>query len=240
MEHSDAGFPATRWSLIDALVNGPEDEREKAMNVLAQTYWPAIYAFLRHTGKSQQDAIELTQGFFVDVVLQRQLFERADVTSGSLRAFVLVALKRYSIDRHRRETTRGFQVQVSLDDARNEDAVFQQNGETPDQSFMRRWAMAVLEEALRRCENHYRASGKESHWLAFESRVIRPSLSMQPAPSHESIATALKLESPAASIMAIRVVRKRLLALIRQVIAESTSDVSEQEAEYRDMLAFVK
>jgi DNA-directed RNA polymerase specialized sigma24 family protein len=239
MEHSDAGFPATRWSLIDALVNGPQPERDSAMKMLAQTYWPAIYAYLRHSGKTKVDAVELTQGFFTDVIIQRRLFERADATAGSLRSFVLVALKRYAIDCHRREVTRGSLLAVSLDDAEDEDAIYQRNGDSPDESFMRRWALAVLEEALRRCEEHYRASGKESHWLAFESRVIKPSLMMQPAPSHETVAATLKLESAASSVMAVRVVRKRMLALIRQVIAESTSNVSEQEAEYRDILAFV-
>src|SRR5262245_33420534 len=117
MEHSDAGFPATRWSLIDALVNGADSERERAMKLLAQTYWPAIYAYLRHTGKSQHDALELSQGFFAEVVLQRKLFEKADSSCGSLRSFVLTALKRFAIDRHRRDGAKGFS-QVSLDDAR--------------------------------------------------------------------------------------------------------------------------
>jgi hypothetical protein len=71
------------------------------------------------------------------------------------------------------------------------------------------------------------------------SRVIRPSLAVQPAPSNQSVATELKLESPAMSVMAVTGVRKRPLALIPQVIAESTSDVADQEADYRDMLTFV-
>lgn len=238
MEHSDAGFPATRWSLIDALIHGSDRDRDSAMNVLAQTYWPAIYAYLRHSGKSQHQALELTQAFFTEVVLQRQLFHQADERSGSLRSFVIFALKRYAIDQHRRESPYRSPWQLPLDAAREED-MYQQDGETSEALFMRRWALAVLEEALRRCEAHYRATSKAAHWEAFESRIIRPSLTMQSPPSHESLARDLHLDGPASSVMAVRVVRKRLLTLIRQVIAESTKDKAEQEAEFRDILALV-
>lgn len=239
LEHSDAAFPSTRWSLIDAIVKGDDAQRQTASSILANTYWPAIYAFLRKSGTSGEDAAELAQAFFTHVILRRKLFERADPSTGPLRTLILHALKNYATDCQRREGAARTNIPIEPRDLKYEEGLLDHKPFDPDAYFMKRWALAVLQEALRRCEEHYRSAGKASHWLMFEARVIRPSLAMQPPPSHEQIAKSLNLGGPSASIMAVRVVQKRLMALIRQVLAESNHDVKAQEAEFNEVVALL-
>lgn len=237
LERSDAGFPKTRWSLVDLLVQGDMAQRQEALGVLALTYWPAIYASLRQRGKSRNEAQELTQAFFAEIVMGRQLFEQADINRGSLRNLLLVALKRFLIDQHRRTDKPTFRFQVPVEEISQEDEALQEDvALDPDTLFDRRWAVAVLEEALKRCEKHFCSTGKKSHWDAFDMRVIKPSLGTMTVPSHEQIADTLGLSSADDSVSAIRVVRKRLQAILWQVIAETTPDVSEQQLEYQSVL----
>lgn len=122
IQQSQASFPATRWSLIDALAQDDASQREQAMHVLAASYWPAIYAYLRRSGKGREQAVELTQAFFVDVVLERRLFQQADSKRGPLRALLLISLKRFLIDMHRRCTS-----SIRLEYMRLEDLTAEEN-----------------------------------------------------------------------------------------------------------------
>jgi DNA-directed RNA polymerase specialized sigma24 family protein len=48
------------------------ESAESARHALAdfcQSYWPPLYAFLRHRGYSSNDAQDLTQAFFAKLVL---------------------------------------------------------------------------------------------------------------------------------------------------------------------------
>src|SRR5688500_2818259 len=96
-------FPNTSWTLIDAIRDPAHPQHEEASQQLAGRYWPPVYAYLRWSGKNQHEALDLAQGFFATVVLQRKLFEHADGSRGRLRALVLAALKNYLIDEHRHE-----------------------------------------------------------------------------------------------------------------------------------------
>ncbi|MCI0366008.1 MAG: hypothetical protein L0219_19290 [Phycisphaerales bacterium] len=223
--------------MVDAIVSGDFMERQLAMQTLALTYWPPIYAFLRQRGHRRNEAEELTQAFFSEIVIGRKLFEQADIQRGPLRSLLLIALKRFLIDQHRRNDKPVFRLQMPIEDISHEDQNLQQESALePDTAFDRRWAIAVLEEALRRCEQHFVSTGKEGHWSAFELRVVKPAISMGSPPAHELIAKELCLGDPADSVAAVRVVRKRLIALFRQVVAETARDPVAQQSEYDDVI----
>ena len=228
-----AEFPPTHWTYIDALKAKDHPHHLEARETLASLYWPPIYAYLRRRGKSHQDAAELTQAFFADVVLQRRLFERADPQRGRLRLLILTALKHYVQDEARRRRARRADVTLSLDQLRQEDAmVAGDSSSDADQAFDRRWVTAVLEKALRQCERHFRASGREKHWNLFEVRVMRPALAMTPAPSLGEAAREAGFASAAEAAGALRAVRKRAITLLHEAVAE-TADRDGQQAEYR-------
>lgn len=224
-------FRTTRWSLV-ARLSDPDREQEAAAE-LARTYWPAIFSFFRSGGMDPESAGDATQGFFVDVVLGRTLFHGADRTHGRLRAWILASLKNYSVDLARRKAVRRT-VALRPDDGA--DFVIE---EDPSRAFDKAWAAAAVKEATRRCEQHFRSGGKRAHWTAFEARVLQPSLTqMQPRPLRV-LAHELGFESAPDVAAAVQVVRKRLLAILSEVVSETVVGAVDADEELRHVRALL-
>ena len=81
-------FFTTHWSLIDQV--GSDDHQDQALiGLLINKYWKPVYCYLRRQGHNNEQAKDLTQGFFYQVVLGRDLFNKADETRGRFRTFRL-------------------------------------------------------------------------------------------------------------------------------------------------------
>ncbi len=87
-------FLTTHWSLIDG-IQSTDDRSSALINVLLKKYWNPVYCYLRRKGHNNEQAKDLTQGFFHEVVLNRDLVHRADQEKGRFRAFLLHALDQY-------------------------------------------------------------------------------------------------------------------------------------------------
>lgn len=244
MDDSRAAFGATNWSLVSSLRAQDESHRRAALDELISRYWPPVYAYIRRAGADRDAAAELTQGFFTDVALGRRLFERADPAVGWLRVLVLHALKNYLIDEHRRANAAAFAWSLSTADVASEESrVCSHDGraydDSPDTAFHRRWAVAQLEEALRRCERRFVENGRERHWRAFEMRELRPATSgSEPLPMTR-VAAELGFATPADAAAAVQTVRKRVLATLQDVVAESVTSRRECEEELTSVEGFL-
>ncbi|MGD9688323.1 MAG: hypothetical protein AB7Q91_10685 [Phycisphaerales bacterium] len=196
-----------------------------------------MYSALRRMGRDRNTAAELTQGFFVDVVLQRRLFERANVNRGKLRTLLLTALGNYVVDTHRRRAIDPSRNPISLSAMEAEESRIAAEGygrEPASEHFDRRWALGILEEAMTRCERRFHARGKERHWRAFEAWILLPAVG-QSAPSDlRQVARLTGFSGSAQVAAAIQTVRVRLAAHLAEVVSEtveSAADVAE-EIEY--------
>ena len=76
-------FVTTHWSLIGE-VKEHEDKDRVLIGLLLKRYWKPIYCYLRRKGYGNEQAKDLTQGFFHEVVLRRHLVDRADQSRGPL------------------------------------------------------------------------------------------------------------------------------------------------------------
>ena len=94
MGTDQARFLTTRWTLIEDVANN-KDNDHVLIGKLLNNYWKPVYCYLRRLGYDNEEAKDLTQAFFHEVVLGRGLFQRADKSQGRFRSFLLVALKRY-------------------------------------------------------------------------------------------------------------------------------------------------
>lgn len=98
-------FTNTHWSQV--LLAADPIERTKAaaaLEYLCRTYWYPLYAYVRRSGYSPEDAQDLTQAFFARL-LEHNAFARADPTKGRFRSFLLEALKRFLITEWRKAQT---------------------------------------------------------------------------------------------------------------------------------------
>lgn len=226
-------FNTTYWALVgDASADDPE-ARDRALADLTRTYWPAIYAWARRRGMHADAAAEFTQDFFSEKIVAGGLFAKADAKRGKLRSLILQAAKNFEIDRHRRRVSRREHDAIPIDAFQREEAILGgASGDDAEAIFERRWMLSALDEALDRARVHYTGLGKCAHWEAFEQRVLAPARSGVSSPSNESLARDLGFATPADVSAAIQVVKKRVIALLREVIAESLSEEEELDREF--------
>jgi RNA polymerase sigma-70 factor (ECF subfamily) len=96
-------FLTTHWSLIER-ARSKEEGNRKLIGLLLKKYWKPVYCYLRRKGYDNEQAKDLTQGFFHEVVLGRGLIQKADQSKGRFRPYILLALNRYLINIREEET----------------------------------------------------------------------------------------------------------------------------------------
>lgn len=62
------GFPTTRWSRVLAARDGSDTVARQALETLCQTYWHPLYAFIRRQGYGPDDAGDLVQAYFAELL----------------------------------------------------------------------------------------------------------------------------------------------------------------------------
>src|SRR5207247_4931115 len=95
-------FSTTHWSLVlEAQDESPM--AQEALENLFRIYWRPIYGFLRRQGVGQEDAEDLTQGFFA-LLLERKDLSAVRKEKGRLRSYLLASVKNFLTDERRRAT----------------------------------------------------------------------------------------------------------------------------------------
>src|SRR6266853_3009197 len=98
--HGVAAFATTHWSIV-LTAQGESPAAREALEKLCRIYWRPVYSFLRRQGVGQEEAEDLTQGFFA-LLLERGDFSAARREKGRLRSYLLTALKHFLTDERRR------------------------------------------------------------------------------------------------------------------------------------------
>src|SRR5207249_6429475 len=98
-ESRDELFASTRWTMVLGAGDSATASADavSALSELCQIYWRPLYAFLRKQGYGPEDAQDLAQGFFADLIKTRT-YARADREKGRFRSFLLGALKHFIAD----------------------------------------------------------------------------------------------------------------------------------------------
>jgi len=234
-------FQTTHWTEIARVREGDAVGRAALESVLAR-YWKPAYCYLRRKGYGNEEAKDLTQGFFHEIVLNRHLVEHADQAKGRFRTFLLMALSRYAVSERRYEQAqkrapeRGF---LRLDG--EDEACFPEPAETvtPEQAFDHAWASALVGQVIAEVGSECLADGKAVHWFVFSARVVRPLMDdVAPQPLGELCAEYDIPDEAQASNMVVTVKRRFRAALERHVrqMVDSDEDV---EAEISDLITIL-
>src|SRR5689334_11942184 len=86
-----AAFSATRWTLIYAA----RRDAPEALELLFKRYWHPLYAYIRRSGRSKEEAEDLVQGFFCEL-LSREFLRNLSPERGKFRSFLLACYKNYA------------------------------------------------------------------------------------------------------------------------------------------------
>jgi GGDEF domain-containing protein len=147
---------------------------------------------------------------------------------------MLRAVKNYVIDDVRAKRRRGG-THLPLDCI--EAIECNDTGHSLDDAFDRAWGAELLDTAIRRVREHFQSSGRSAHWQLFELRVVQPALHATSAPLLGEAIQGTPFESPAAGAAAIQVVKRRLQAVIQDLIAETVHDASDIASEWQHLRA---
>jgi RNA polymerase sigma-70 factor (ECF subfamily) len=227
-------FETTCWSVVLA-AGGASDRAEEALSTLCETYWFPVYTFIRRWGHTPDDAADLTQGFFAEL-LRRQDLRSLDPARGRFRSFLLACCRNFLCKDRRHAAVRG-PAPFSIDaaDAERRYAIEPADPLTPEQVFDRRWALSILEAALDTVRDDYHRSGKAD---VFDR--LAPTLAGEALPGGSlAVAEALGMSQGAVQVAAHRL-RKRYGDAIRFLIAETVDDPASVDEELRDLFAALR
>jgi RNA polymerase sigma-70 factor (ECF subfamily) len=237
--HIEAGvgsrFPTTRWSLIVASRQRPTTQARDALAHLCASYWYPLYAFVRRRPTRIEDAQDLTQGFFA-CLLEKEYLKDFDRERGRFRAFLLGAFRHVIANERDREHTikrGGGRPPISLDMQEAERRYLLDPGHdvTPEKLYERRWAMTLLDRALKRLRTE---SGQVSQFDRF--KIF---LTGEPAGvSYSEIAAELGMSEGALKV-AVHRLRRKFREVLRAEIADTVASPEEVKEEMQYLLSVV-
>jgi RNA polymerase sigma-70 factor (ECF subfamily) len=231
-----ARFGETHWSVIlSAMDKQRPVEAADALERLCRVYWPPLYAYVRRLGESPYDAQDLTQQFFARF-LDKDYLAAVDQAKGRFRSFMLAALKHFlsnERDKQRAQKRGGGCSFVPIDFHNAESHCGFEPAEnlTPEVIFQRRWASALLGEALARLRSEYAAASKE---VLYE-HLKQTQMEGRGGIAYAELAARLGMSQTAVK-MAVHRLRQRYREAIRSEIASTVADPSEIEDELREVL----
>jgi len=230
---SRQAFENTLWSRVIAAASLDSKSSRPALEELCRLYWYPIYAFLRRWGKDRQAARDLAQGFF-EYFLGENLIRKADPDRGRFRSFLLGILQHFVA----KEATKQMAIKrgggsfvVSIDEETAEGQYLHEpfTNLTPEKLFERRWALAVLNEAVERLRQEYDRARLSDLFTA-----MQPYLTGDAESSFAELGERLNKTEGAARVLVCRF-RNRFRQLIRAVIADTVSDLDQVEEELKHL-----
>ena len=232
-------FLTTHWSLIEG-VKRHQDRDRVLISSLIEHYWKPVYCYLRRKGHANEEAKDLTQSFFHEVVLNRHLVERADSAKGRFRSFLLHALGQFLISQRRKETAKQHipkEKLVPLDVIDPPVLPHDILKGSPEDCFTHSWKSSLLDRALSEVQAECQGQNLELHWKVFRDRVVQPIIDGKQPPSYQDICSLYGIESESkVSNMLVTVKRRFKTALKKQLRATVLSD-DDIHPELQEMLS---
>jgi len=234
------GFLTTHWSLVEHIQS--DDDKDRALiGLLLDRYWKPVYCYLRHKGYGNEEAKDLTQGFFHEVVLNRNLVQRADQSKGRFRTFLLHALDQYLLNEQRRQTTQKRIPKgklVPLDIVSPPALPEAVSRLSPEDSYNYAWTAALLDQILSEVETRCLEDDMETHWHVFQDRVVQPILADAAPPSFADICQKYGIEdSKRASNMATTV-KRRLQKALKEYLGSTATSEAKMHEEFAEIVQF--
>lgn len=229
-------FVTTRWTVVLDAGRNSSPQSERALGDLCQTYWYPLYAYVRRRGYTREDAEDMVQSFFARL-LETHSLGGLSAERGKFRAFLLASLKHFlsnEWDRSQRQKRGGGVPHLSLDWQGADDRYHLDppDPSSPDRSFDREWALALLERVVTRLCDECRAAGKSA--LFEQARGFL--MVGESAIPHAQAAQTLGMDEGSLRV-AVHRLRKRYRELLRDEIAQTLDDPARVADELKSLQA---
>lgn len=151
--------------MVQRLQGEDSEAASEALEQFCRSYWFPLYAYVRRRGRAAQDAEDLPQAFFAQL-LRRESLIKIDQESGRVRSYLLGAMKNFVNQAHRdaKALKRGGGVEVIPLDLSGAEERFGAEPAGPEGSeediFDREWADALLSRCLTRLRAFFEESDK--------------------------------------------------------------------------------
>ena len=230
-------WATTSWTQVLAARDAPSGEAREALEGLCQTYWYPLYAFVRRQGFDAEEARDLTQAYFAEL-LEKDYLEDFDPSLGRFRVFLRTSVRHFlSKEREKARTwKRGGRANVVSFDADPEGRYRLEPVErlTPEEVYERRWALTLVERALARMREESREAGREKEFEKLKGLLTGE----QPRVPHREIAAQLDISEDAVKASVHRL-RKRFGRMLRDEIGATVANPLEVDDEVRHLLGVI-
>jgi RNA polymerase sigma-70 factor (ECF subfamily) len=238
VQQGRAAFTTTHWSVV-LEAQGESPAAQEALEKLCRMYWRPIFAFLRRQGIPPEEAEDITQGFFAEL-LERRSLSAVRKEKGRLRSFLLGGLKYFLANEERRAMAikrgKGHRP-IPLEAYHANDRMEMEPADpmTAEMIYERRWALTVLERVLSRLKEEYFAAHNGALFDA-----LKELLPDEPgSPSQAAIAARLGMTENAVRQAFYRF-RQRYQALLREEIANTVATPGDIEDELRHLITVLE
>jgi RNA polymerase sigma-70 factor (ECF subfamily) len=239
MGGSESKFKTTKWSRILSAKTRNETKRRMILNNLTETYWKPVYCYLRSKGFDNDAAKDITQDFFLEIVLGRDLIQKADQSKGHFRSFLLVALERYVVSTLRyegriRRGGRANVIHMEAPDLANLD--ISESAPDPNHAFCYAWASTLLDQVLAEIKEEYCSTQRARHWEVFNLRVLAPILENTEKPSYKEIGAKYNIADESKIANMVVTVKRRFRSVLKRNLRHLTNSDSEADEEFAEIL----
>lgn len=238
----NGSFPTTHWTKLVGARSEGILEQDDILDELVGMYWKPVYCYLRCKGYDRDDAKDLTQGFFCEIVLRRGLIQQADRTKGRFRTFLLTALSRYVTSVHRAEVAKqrtpegGLIYLEEIDGFSIPEPVHYRS---PVEAFDYAWGAALLDRVLAGVARRCRERGDATHWELFRTRVLLPITQNADVPSLDRLCRKYGISRKAQVSNMIFMVKRRFQRALRRHVRQFVSSDAEVDREILDLMAIL-
>lgn len=232
-------FQTTYWPEIRDAKSSAESRRKEIIGKLLTRYWKPVYCYLRRKGYNNEQAKDLTQGFFHEIVLGRDLIQRSEEAKGRFRTFLLTALDRYVVSVYQHDTAKKRaprSVILRLETPELPDLPAAQKEARPDQLFHYAWAVELLDQVIAKVKEECLGTNKGIHWEVFRAKVLAPVFENVPSPSLKEVCAKYGVENEAKASNMIVTVKRRFRLLLRRFLRQFVQSESEIEREFVELL----
>jgi RNA polymerase sigma-70 factor (ECF subfamily) len=162
----DGKFPSTRMSIVEEARGGGA-----ALEDVIRVYWKPVYKYIRlHWNKGNEDAKDLTQGFFLSLI-DRELIGRYDRARGAFRTYLRTCVDGFVANENAAAGAvkrGGGTLRVDLDFNAADRELAPSSPAPPDELFLREWQREVFSQAVEELRRDCSDLGKASWFRAFE------------------------------------------------------------------------